>query len=126
MEYSAGESYGIDRLDGVTRRQFLAAASAGLAAFSAGRMASAAGRPRGNKPNVIYFYSDTHRWGAMSFTQESAVKTPTMEQMLSNGVSMDRCYVNLPICTPYRGILSMATGYHGEPHDSGGTARYVV
>lgn len=105
MEYSAGESYGIDRLDGVTRRQFLAAASMGLAALSAGRMASAAGPPRGNKPNVIYFYSDTHRWGAMSFTQESAVKTPTMEQMLSNGVSMDRCYVNLPICTPYRGIL---------------------
>ncbi len=41
----------------------------------------------------------------MSFTQTPHVKTPNMEAMKRNGVSFNRCYSNLPICTPYRAIL---------------------
>ncbi len=89
----------------LSRRGFLQKAGAGLAAVSLTRLAGASPPPRGTKPNVIYFYSDTHRWGAMSFTQEPAVQTPYMAQMLNNGVSMDRCYSNLPLCSPHRGIL---------------------
>lgn len=56
-------------------------------------------------PNVVYIQSDTHRWGAMSFTQTPQVVTPNMERLASQGVSLDRYYVNLPICTPYRAIM---------------------
>ena len=56
-------------------------------------------------PNVVYIQSDTHRWGAMSFTQTPEVQTPQMERLASQGVSLDRYYINLPICTPYRAIM---------------------
>ncbi|MCZ6671748.1 MAG: sulfatase-like hydrolase/transferase, partial [Verrucomicrobia bacterium] len=49
--------------------------------------------------------SDTHRWGAMSFTQTPAVQTPNLETLAQQGISFSRYYVNLPICTPYRAIL---------------------
>ena len=57
------------------------------------------------KPNVVYVLSDTHRWGAMSFTQTPQVKTPNLDRLRSQGVSFNRCYVNLPICTPYRALM---------------------
>ncbi len=57
------------------------------------------------RPNVVLFVSDTHRWGAMSFTQTPQVQTPSLERLRAEGVSLDRHYVNLPICTPFRAIL---------------------
>ncbi|MCZ6655654.1 MAG: hypothetical protein O7D91_21825, partial [Planctomycetota bacterium] len=33
------------------------------------------------KPNVVYILSDTHRWGAMSFTQTPGVQTPNLETL---------------------------------------------
>jgi arylsulfatase A-like enzyme len=56
-------------------------------------------------PNVVYIQSDTHRWGAMSFTLTPEVVTPNMATLASQGASLDRYYVNLPICTPYRAIM---------------------
>lgn len=56
-------------------------------------------------PNVVPFVSDTHRWGAMSFTQTPEVDTPHLERLQKQGASLDRHYVNLPICTPFRAIL---------------------
>lgn len=57
------------------------------------------------RPNVLLFVSDTHRWGAMSFTQTPQVQTPSMDVLRNQGVSLDRHYVNLPICTPFRALL---------------------
>ena len=56
-------------------------------------------------PNVVVFVSDTHRWGAMSFSQTPQVETPNLERLQAQGVSLDRHYVNLPICTPFRALL---------------------
>ena len=56
-------------------------------------------------PNIVYIVSDTHRWGAMSFTQTPGVHTPNLETLAQQGVSFNRYYVNLPICTPYRALL---------------------
>ena len=56
-------------------------------------------------PNVVYIQSDTHRWGAMSFTQTPQVQTPHMDELKKRGVSLNRYYVNLPICTPYRALM---------------------
>ena len=41
----------------------------------------------------------------MSFTQTPQAVTPNMAKMRDQGVSLDRYYVNLPICTPYRAIM---------------------
>ena len=61
--------------------------------------------PEARSPNVVYIMSDTHRWGAMSFTQTPAVQTPNLAQLAREGVSFNRRYVNLPICTPDRAIF---------------------
>lgn len=61
--------------------------------------------PETRSPNVVYILSDTHRWGAMSFTQTPAVQTPNLERLAREGVSFNRYCVNLPLCTPYRAIL---------------------
>ncbi|MCP5114773.1 MAG: sulfatase-like hydrolase/transferase, partial [bacterium] len=71
----------------------------GLAALSCGSPEIPA------KPNVVYVLSDTHRWGAMSFTQTPEVKTPNLDTLRRQGVSFNRYYVNLPICTPYRALM---------------------
>ena len=57
------------------------------------------------RPNIVYVVSDTHRWGAMSFTQTPAVVTPNLERLAREGVSFNRYYVNLPLCTPDRAML---------------------
>ena len=57
------------------------------------------------KPNVVYILSDTHRWGAMSFTQTPGVQTPNLQTLKEQGASFSRYYVNLPICTPYRALM---------------------
>ena len=61
--------------------------------------------PETRSPNVVYILSDTHRWGAMSFYQTPAVQTPNLERLAREGVSFNRRYVNLPICTPDRAIF---------------------
>lgn len=61
--------------------------------------------PEARSPNVVYIMSDTHRWGAMSFTQTPAVQTPNLAQLARERVSFNRRYVNLPICTPDRAIF---------------------
>ena len=57
------------------------------------------------RPNLVLFVSDTHRWGAMSFTQTPHASTPYLASLQKQGVSLDRHYVNLPICTPFRALL---------------------
>ncbi len=86
----------------ITRRGFLKTVGAAAAALSVPRTAAAKG---GSVPNVIYVFSDTHRWCSMSFTETPGVRTPNMAEMKRRGVSFDHCYSTLAICTPYRAIL---------------------
>ncbi len=69
----------------------------------------------------MYVQSDTHRWGAMSFTQTPQVQTPAMERLKTEGVSLQRYYVNLPLCTPYRAL--MMTGHW--PYQQGLMANHM-
>ncbi len=57
------------------------------------------------RPNVVYVFSDTHRWSSMSFTETPGVDTPNLAAMKAGGVSFDNCFSTLPICSPYRAML---------------------
>ncbi len=72
-------------------------------------------------PNVVFIMSDTHRWGAMSMTQTPEVQTPNLEAIGQQGVSLNRYYVNHPLCTPYRAMLM--TGRW--PHQQGVLANHM-
>ena len=76
---------------------------------------------RPDAPNVVFIMSDTHRWGAMSFTQTPGVQTPNLEALAQQGISLDRYYGNHPLCTPYRAMLM--TGRW--PYESGLIANHM-
>jgi len=85
----------------LSRRRFLALTAAGVAVSAAPGVLQAAQRP----PNVIYAFSDEHRWQSMSFTETPEVRTPNMARMAAEGVQFTHCVSNYPVCTPYRGIV---------------------
>ncbi|MBI5092926.1 MAG: sulfatase [Candidatus Hydrogenedentes bacterium] len=94
-----------------TRRQFLRQAGAiGLSSAAFNPLAplsvSAAGdTARKRKPNVVFAFSDQHRWQSLSFTEEPKVKTPNIAALAGEGVSFSQCISNYPVCSPCRAIL---------------------
>ena len=90
----------------VTRRGLLRAAAGGAAALALGPICgwtAKAGTPR--RPNVVFAFSDEHRWQSMSFTEMPKVVTPNMQAMAAQGFSFNQCVSNYPVCSPYRAIV---------------------
>ncbi len=57
------------------------------------------------KPNIIFAFSDEHRWHSMAHTQMPELQTPNMTRMTQEGLECSQCISNYPVCSPYRGIL---------------------
>jgi len=57
------------------------------------------------RPNVIYVFSDEHRWHSMGSTDMPQVKTPNMDRLAAQGFAFTHCISNYPVCTPHRAIL---------------------
>ena len=89
----------------ISRRNFLASASAAAGAVALPRVLRAQEAAAGRRPNVVYVFSDEHRWHSMSFTDMPEVKTPNMAKLAQQGVSFDNCISNYPVCSPHRAIL---------------------
>jgi arylsulfatase A-like enzyme len=66
------------------------------------------------KPNVIVFLSDDQGWGDFSVNGNPNLKTPNIDSLARDGVSMDRFYV-CPVCSPTR-----AEFLTGRYHPRGG------
>lgn len=101
----------------MTRRAFLkygpaAAAGLGLASHATAK-ASSPGRAK--RPNIVYVFSDEHRWQSLPFTQMPEVHAPNMTRLAQQGTRFDNCCSTSPVCVPYRGVL--LTGQW--PHQSG-------
>ena len=86
----------------INRRTFLKTTGASLVA-GYGLAQNAATET--NQPNIIFVFSDEHRYQSMSFTEMAAMKTPAMARMAKEGFTFHRCISNYPVCSPYRGIL---------------------
>jgi arylsulfatase A-like enzyme len=88
----------------LSRRTFLAAAGAAAATIS-GRGVSPAEETPLRRPNILYVFSDEHRYQSMSFTEMPALQTPVMARMAREGFSFNQSISNYPVCSPYRGML---------------------
>jgi len=63
-------------------------------------------KAKNNAPlNIVYLFSDEHRWHSMSFTEQPGLQTPTMERMTTEGVEFTNCISNYPVCSPHRAML---------------------
>lgn len=93
----------------ISRRRFIsgvvsATAAAGLSSC-AHLPSPTGGVSGGHRPNVIYMFSDEHRWHSMSFTEMPELRTPNMAALAKQGVSFTNCISNYPVCSPYRAML---------------------
>lgn len=84
----------------ITRRGFLGAAVAATAALGATNSGAAT-----RKPNVIFAFSDQHRWQSLSFTEQPDLQTPHLARLASEGLTFSHCICNYPVCSPYRAIF---------------------
>ena len=57
------------------------------------------------RPNIIFAFSDEHRWQSMSFTELPELKTPMMARLAQEGASFVNCISNNPICVPARTMI---------------------
>jgi len=102
---------------GIRRRDFMKISSAAMASVGLSASAAAANEnamPK-KRPNIVYVFSDEHRWQSMPFTEMPEVVAPNMTKLAQQGTRFDNCTATAPVCTPYRGIL--LTGQW--PHQSG-------
>ena len=63
------------------------------------------GNDKGKRPNILFVFSDEHRWCSLPFTGISQVIAPNMTRLANEGMRFDNCCSTSPICIPYRGML---------------------
>jgi hypothetical protein len=94
----------------ISRRAFFKGTAAALAGAAASRSHATPGR----KPNVVYLFSDEHRWQSLSFTEMPDVRTPHMASLAKQGVSFNYCISNYPVCSPHRAMLMLVLAVVSE------------
>lgn len=77
-----------------TRREFLGtAASAPLAAATA------------QQPNIIFLMPDQHRAQTIGCLGDEQARTPNIDRLASDGLTLENTFANTPVCCPARSIL---------------------
>jgi arylsulfatase A-like enzyme len=108
----------------ITRRAALqtvgGAIAAGFAGAPPGAMTQAPAvvrsqRRPGEKPNLLFLWTDEQRFDTMAAYGNMRIRVPAMNRLASQSVVFDRSYVTQPVCTPSR--CSVMTGLW--PHESG-------
>ncbi len=66
----------------------------------------------GDRPNIVFIFSDDHAVRAVSAYGESLVATPNIDRIAAGGIRFDRAYVGNAICGPSRATL--LTGLHSH------------
>ena len=82
--------------------------------FPAGGMIRYNGRMGRQGPNVIFITTDHQRYDCVGANGNPHIKTPVLDRLASEGVSLDRCYVQNPVCMPSR--ASIWTGRYPQNH----------
>jgi Arylsulfatase A and related enzymes len=65
-------------------------------------------------PNIIYIFSDQHRFCDVGYAGNSEVETPNLDNLARTGAWFTSSYSNCPLCVPARGTL--LTGLHALKH----------
>jgi len=90
----------------INRRDFIKMGSATTLMTSLGLGAHGVpGEKPAKRPNIVFVFSDEHRWCSMPFTEMPEVVAPNMSKLAKQGLRFDNCCATSPVCTPYRGIL---------------------
>ena len=70
------------------------------------------------RPNIVLIFSDQHRGDALGCVGNTAVQTPCLDALASEGVIFANCSTNSPLCMPAR--ASLITGQYVNEHGAWG------
>jgi len=94
----------------LSRRDFLAMASASASAALAARALAAGAAARGaargaRRPNILLVHTDDQAQWAMGAYGNRDVHTPNMDKIAAAGALFTRAFVSTPVCSPARATL---------------------
>lgn len=89
----------------MTRRDFIAASSAGLAAWGMPRRAAATPRTPADRPNFVIILADDCGYRDVGCFGAEGYETPNLDRMAAEGVRFTDFYSAAPTCTPSRAAL---------------------
>lgn len=72
--------------------------------------ACAQSRPEGSRPNIIWIMADDLGYGDVGFNGQAKIKTPHLDKMAREGMTLTRHYAGTAVCGPSRAVLM--TGLH--------------
>lgn len=99
-----------------SRRQFLAAGISSLAAPALIGL-----KPRKNKPNLLFLWTDEQRADTMQVYGNSRIHAPNLNRFASESIVFLNAHVSQPVCTPSRSTVM--TGLW--PHQTGCTENNI-
>ncbi|MEM1028389.1 MAG: sulfatase-like hydrolase/transferase [Planctomycetota bacterium] len=67
--------------------------------------ARAAAEGPGQKPNLLFVFSDQQTYDMLGCNGNPEVHTPHADRFAEQGIRFTHCFSNAPVCTPYRGML---------------------
>jgi len=95
-------------MNGMTRRQLFQSMTAAPAVLRAAR-------PAGDKPNLLFLWTDQQRADTLACYGNTRFRVPSLNRLARECVVFDRACVTQPVCTPSRS--SVLTGFW--PHQNG-------
>ena len=66
------------------------------------------------RPNILFFLSDDHRWDRLGSAGHPFLKTPTLDRLAARGARFSNMFVTTSICAASR--ASILTGIHERTH----------
>ncbi|MCM8526880.1 MAG: sulfatase-like hydrolase/transferase, partial [Lentisphaeraceae bacterium] len=67
-----------------------------------------------DKPNIVFFLTDDHRFDCMGFMNHPFMKSPGFDRLAKEGVFMKNAFVTTSLCSPSR--ASILTGLYAHDH----------
>ena len=67
---------------------------------------------RSNRPNILFFLAEHHRWDWLGSSGTVPVHTPTIDRLSREGVRFSQCRCNSPLCAPSRAGIATGLRYH--------------
>jgi len=67
-----------------------------------------------DKPNIVFFLTDDHRYDCMGFLGHPFLKTPGFDRIADEGVFLKNAFVTTSLCSPSR--ASILTGLYAHQH----------
>lgn len=65
-----------------------------------------------SRPNILFLCTDQQRADSLGCYGNTAASTPVLDELASQGVLFDQCYVQSPVCGPSRASLMTGTYVH--------------